>query len=156
MNDKIAKLQNERKLAMSKVAEIDLKIEEAKKEQEELSKNNKAIEKKIAEQAMKIWTRDRYPYSPDHVEARVTRYGKEIAVEIDISREYQSPEIKFSDLLALSQYFDGTERIGEVNDWANQGCETCDYGSSYGFIVRVLPKIEGGSIAIPSEGIEIK
>lgn len=160
--NKIDELKNAKAQAEAELKEVVAKLSkvtkllEEEKRQAELKANYATIEKAITEKAMKIWTRDSYPYSPDNVTARVTKYGKEVAVEIDISREYQSPEIKFSDLLALSQYFGGTERIGEVNDWAQSGCETCDYGSSYGFTVRVLPKVEGGTIEIPSLGIEVK
>ena len=42
----------------------------------------------------------------------------------------------FPQLLAFSQEF-GTDKIDKYDDISISGCETCDYGSKYGFALRV-------------------
>lgn len=49
--------------------------------------------------------------------------------------EYQSPPLGFERLKQLSDLF-GTVKI-DVNDYANSGCETCDYGSNYGNDIQI-------------------
>lgn len=54
---------------------------------------------------------------------------------IDFGSMYQSPNLNFSTLLKLSDLL-GTEDI-DVDDYAQGGCETCDYGSDYGHKIQV-------------------
>jgi len=42
----------------------------------------------------------------------------------------------FQQLVAFSKEF-GTDNIDKYEDISNGGCETCDYGSSYGFALRI-------------------
>lgn len=54
----------------------------------------------------------------------------------EIGAMYESPiTINFAKLKEFSDLF-GTVKI-DVDDYANSGCETCDYGSSYGHIIDV-------------------
>lgn len=55
--------------------------------------------------------------------------------EIKYGREYESPELSFNTLMALSKLFD-TEEI-DVDNYADSGCETCDYGSDYGHEIQI-------------------
>lgn len=45
-----------------------------------------------------------------------------------------TPSVK--QLIAFTKEF-GTENIDKYDDISSQGCETCDYGSSYGFALRI-------------------
>ena len=55
--------------------------------------------------------------------------------EIEYSGMYSAPELNFTHLKALSELF-GTDKI-DVNHFAYSGCDTCDYGSSYGNTIQV-------------------
>jgi hypothetical protein len=61
--------------------------------------------------------------------------GKRLGFELSYSSMYESPVINFARLKALSDLF-GTEAI-DVDDYANAGCETCDWGSDYGHTIQV-------------------
>lgn len=55
--------------------------------------------------------------------------------EIGIYQMYDAPVINFTTLKKLSDLL-GTEEI-DVNNYSQAGCETCDYGSSYGHEIQV-------------------
>ena len=60
------------------------------------------------------------------------------SIEISASAMYEHPvsrEVNIEFLCALSELFK-TKKI-DVDDWANGGCETCDYGSSYGHSFQI-------------------
>jgi len=57
-------------------------------------------------------------------------------VEITIADMYSSPELSFSTLLKISEFF-GTQNINDDDRFSEFGCDTCDYGSSYGFTLTV-------------------
>jgi hypothetical protein len=46
-----------------------------------------------------------------------------------------APKLNLSRLIKLSLLF-GTEEI-DVDDYAKEGCETCDYGSDYGHEIQI-------------------
>lgn len=54
---------------------------------------------------------------------------------ITYGQMYDSPELSFEKLLELSEMF-GTKKI-DVDDYANSGCDTCDYGSDYGHEIQI-------------------
>lgn len=55
-----------------------------------------------------------------------------------VSMMYQAPDLTLDHLLALARFF-GTMNVGAFGDIIEPGCETCDYGSRYGFSLRVEP-----------------
>lgn len=57
-------------------------------------------------------------------------------VEIELTAMYEPPGCSFSQLKALSEFF-GTEDIRDTGSIRDGGCETCDYGSKYGFTLRI-------------------
>jgi len=58
-------------------------------------------------------------------------YGsKENHMVIEYTREYDAPPLNFETLHKISELF-GTKEI-HVDTISQSGCETCDYGSSYG------------------------
>lgn len=64
------------------------------------------------------------------------RNGKgDECVTIECLREYGPIELTFAHLKEVSEFF-GTDHIN-VEPETNAGCETCDYGSSYGFTMEV-------------------
>ncbi len=59
--------------------------------------------------------------------------------DIKIFSEFEPPGLSFSQLAELSDFFN-TKAINE-SSFAQGGCETCDYGSKYGFVLTVRPEI---------------
>lgn len=57
-------------------------------------------------------------------------------VYIELSNMYQPPGLSFAQLKALSEFFD-TEKIDDTDRFSQEGCETCDFGSSYGFTLKI-------------------
>lgn len=54
---------------------------------------------------------------------------------LHISDMYEAPGLSFHQLMNLSEFFD-TMNV-ETQEEHHGGCETCDYGSSYGFDIYV-------------------
>lgn len=57
-------------------------------------------------------------------------------VEVEATAMYDAPRLGFQQLKQISEFF-GTENVDKYDDISWGGCETCDYGSSYGFVVRI-------------------
>jgi len=55
--------------------------------------------------------------------------------EIDYTQMYKPPILSFALMKEISHHF-GTEDI-DFDDVSIEGCETCDYGSKYGFRIQV-------------------
>ena len=51
---------------------------------------------------------------------------------------YYPPPFNSALILALCEFFD-TKHINDTERWEHGGCETCDWGSDYGFTLEVLP-----------------
>ena len=100
-----------------------------------MKKSIEQITKEIKTEVEKIWGNAKYPYEePDDIEVEVAKDGS--YVDITISAMYGTPGCTFDQMAQLSQFF-GTTNIGNEDDFAYGGCETCDYGSKYGFTLRI-------------------
>jgi len=67
---------------------------------------------------------------------KVKKINNPSGFEISYGQMYEKPDIElFPTLLALRELF-GTEKIN-VDDYAQGGCETCDYGSDYGHTFQI-------------------
>ena len=60
-------------------------------------------------------------------------------VKITISCMYEAPSPTLEVLMQLAEFF-GTMNINDDDRFAFKGCETCDYGSSYGYTLTVRPE----------------
>lgn len=89
------------------------------------SRSNTEITKKMAE----LWPT---------AEVRDIDYNEPSRVAITISAMYDPPGLSLSTLLKLAEFF-GTKEIVDTR-FSRGGCETCDYGSSYGFTLRITPE----------------
>ena len=58
-------------------------------------------------------------------------------VEITLESMYSAPSLTYYHLKALADYFE-TDNIND-DRFSEEGCETCDYGSSYGFTLNIRP-----------------
>ncbi len=77
----------------------------------------------------------RSDYEGDKIKVDVRRDGEGYTIEIEKMYSYVS--LKLSQLLELANFFD-TLNINDTRYHTN-GCETCDYGSSYKITLTVMP-----------------
>lgn len=56
--------------------------------------------------------------------------------ELKFACMYEPPTINFESLMKLSELF-GTRDI-DVDEFSKRGCETCDWGSSYGHTIQII------------------
>ena len=89
-------------------------------------RTKKQIEKKVKE----IWTDE------GSVDTEIS--VKKDRVDITLSSMYSPPGLSFANLKALSEFFE-TDNINDADGFASPGCDTCDYGSSYGFTLVITP-----------------
>lgn len=73
-------------------------------------------------------------YDRANLKIKIARKGSEIFV--NVTKMYESPGCGFPELKKLAEFFE-TDNIDKYDDISEQGCETCDYGSSYGFALRI-------------------
>ena len=62
----------------------------------------------------------------------------EYKVDITVSCMYEAPGLSFAQLKELSDFFESVH-INDDARFSYGGCETCDYGSEYGFTLTVRP-----------------
>ena len=58
-----------------------------------------------------------------------------VGFEIDFAQMYEPPSLCFSTMTEISEMF-GTKEI-DFDNYSRGGCETCDYGSRYGYKIQV-------------------
>jgi hypothetical protein len=51
---------------------------------------------------------------------------------------YEAPSPNLKVMQELSKFFD-TTNINDDDEFSEQGCETCDYGSKYGYTLSIRP-----------------
>ena len=85
----------------------------------------------IVEKVREIWADEGYI---EKVQARVSQ-SRDLVV-ITLSKMYSAPGFSFDKLEALAKFFD-TKNIETESEFARGGCESCDYGSEYGFDLYV-------------------
>jgi hypothetical protein len=56
--------------------------------------------------------------------------------DLELSNMYEAPGLRLQDLIELVDFF-GTKNIESAGNFSHGGCETCDFGSSYGFTLQV-------------------
>lgn len=93
---------------------------------------NTHTKEEIIEKLNSIWDRNAY----DKPDFDVTIYTDRI--DMKITRMYEPPGLSFRALKELSEFF-GTDNINDDDRISESGCETCDYGSCYGFVLTVRP-----------------
>jgi hypothetical protein len=67
-------------------------------------------------------------------------------VKVTISCMYEAPPSPTLDVLMQLAEFFGTKNINDDDKFANGGCETCDYGSSYGYTLTVRPESSNAKV----------
>ena len=56
--------------------------------------------------------------------------------EIDFTEMYDPPGLSYAVMQKISEMF-GTKEIDFDNSIAERGCETCDHGSKYGYLIEI-------------------
>lgn len=91
----------------------------------------KKTTKQIEAEAFRLWP---------GVDYKVTKNTAR-DVQIELAESYSAPTLSFHQLKALGDFF-GTMNIDTRDSFSRGGCETCDYGSSYGFTLYIKPEEE--------------
>ncbi len=87
----------------------------------------KRTKKEILAKVKSLWDKD---------STEVSVIVSEEGVHILLSSMYDPPGLNIQNILVLTKFF-GTTNINDEDHFSNQGCETCDYGSEYGFTLVV-------------------
>lgn len=98
---------------------------------------NRYTAAEILEKLPSFWEnppKDAYWDKPGKYDVKVS----EDSITIEVSAMYSSPSLNFPILKRMAEYFD-TENINDDDRFGYGGCETCDYGSSYGYTLTVRP-----------------
>lgn len=91
----------------------------------------------IEDKAREIWAVDRLERT--EVEVREFRDRPGI-IHITVQAMYESPGRSLPKLIEFGKFL-GTNEIEDVDQFGYGGCESCDYGSRYGFTLEVkLPE----------------
>ena len=53
------------------------------------------------------------------------------------AEEYSAPDLSFKLMQEIVDFF-GADDMKTDQDISYRGCETCDYGSSYGYTIRII------------------
>ncbi len=80
-------------------------------------------------------TPERYQGSHSYLQINIVK-NKDNEVLFEVISMYESPTLNFNIYKKYSEFF-GTENIDKYDDISENGCETCDYGSKYGYAIRV-------------------
>lgn len=92
---------------------------------------DEAIKAKVEE----IW-RVR-PHDWRELEIKIERDG--LAVRLTLTSMYDAPPYNYEIASQLAEFF-GTTDINNADHIDAPGCDTCDYGSSYGFTLVIQPE----------------
>jgi hypothetical protein len=83
----------------------------------------------VSEGLKKIWPLAKVTISPASYQP-TSSY-----LNFTVSEMYEAPERNIGTLIALAKLLN-TDRY-RFSDFSSEGCETCDYGSSYGFSITI-------------------
>lgn len=59
-------------------------------------------------------------------------------IRIELSSMYEPPSMNFGIVKGISEYFETENINSDQFSWG--GCETCDFGSSYGYTLTIEPQ----------------
>lgn len=76
-----------------------------------------------------------YNPKPDDIGVDVLPDG---SIRVEVGREYEAPELNLDMMNKIASFF-GTTKVSKSGDFSSYGCETCDWGSRYGYTIVVGP-----------------
>lgn len=94
-------------------------------------------DEEIVEKVTEIVTSNPDNYDWRETEIKVHRFNDEY-IELSIAQMYERPQLRFEDINKLAKFFD-TMNIETGSEFGSGGCESCDWGSEYGFTLYVSP-----------------
>lgn len=87
-------------------------------------------DEEITAKVHEVWNENTY----EKLNVEIRRNGNYI--DIVMEKMYSAPILTFSKLHKMALYFD-TMNVETESEFNHSGCDTCDYGSSYGFTLRI-------------------
>lgn len=90
-------------------------------------------DEEILEKVRAVWPDENSSWGKIDVE--INRTQKDIIL-LKLSKMYEAPGVTFLQIQALAKFFD-TLNVETESEFSSGGCDTCDYGSKYGFYLRV-------------------
>ncbi len=96
----------------------------------------KFTDEELVAEFRKVWPHNERSYGEISIEVEL---NMENHIRVELSSMYDPPGLTFAQLMLLSEAF-GTKQIDAGDKRESLGCETCDYGSSYGFVVDIKPE----------------
>src|SRR5271167_2225068 len=69
------------------------------------------------------------------IEFKVNKYSDK-EIHITVSQMYHAPGLSFERICRLAKFFD-TLMVETDSEFAFDGCESCNYGSSYGYDIHI-------------------
>jgi hypothetical protein len=95
------------------------------------------LEESVIESAIKSVVNTKHGYEIDHLD-KFTIYVKtnqQNHLLVEVTCTYSSPDVSYEQIeeIAKQLNFSKFEKYAEISI---EGCETCDYGSSYGYALR--------------------
>ena len=93
-------------------------------------------EEEIKDECERIWKHqlDQHGYGSDFEYIEIKIHGPN-RVDITVSNMYEAPAMNSEVIFSLCEFFD-TRKINH-DSFSEGGCETCDYGSKYGFTLEI-------------------
>lgn len=86
--------------------------------------------KEVEDFARTLWPKEEYRDAPD-----IDVDMRKDSIDLKVSAMYEAPGLSFAILKQLSAFFE-TDNIHDER-FDHSGCETCDYGSDYGFTLTI-------------------
>ncbi len=77
-----------------------------------------------------------WPESEWRDQSKIERKNGHIDLTIAKMYDRDGLQLSFAQIDSLAQFFD-TKNIETESEFAEDGCESCNFGSSYGFVLRV-------------------
>lgn len=101
-----------------------------------LKNNWRLILKTKSEKEIKEFFAQCFKHEYDFRSQNVDVYFNDKMVEVKVTWMYDAPDFTEEIRNEMVEFF-GTQNIVHYDDISNSGCETCDYGSSYGYVFRI-------------------
>lgn len=98
-------------------------------------------DEEIIDKCVEIWDAQHekhYMMGWEHADSVKVLKNLENIVEIKLECMYEAPCLNLEVLRQLADFFE-TDNINDDDKFSYGGCETCDYGSSYGYTLSIRP-----------------
>lgn len=97
--------------------------------------SDKEIKEKLT-QVFEQYQSDEYFYMSSNFDI-VVKENTDSKIVVLVSDMYHTPPLNSVTVQMMCEAFE-TKHINELDQWHHGGCETCDYGSDYGWEIEIL------------------